>query len=98
VINSEVFSFLTFVLTTKGAFHESIRNWVQPLEFKADFDKAKKARSFGSCAWLQSKPAYISWKAELRTTESGPGNHGKSKAQPCQPILWLEGKDIRHFK
>ena len=82
------------VLTMKGTFHESIRNWVQPPEFKADFDKAKNARSFGSCAWLQSRPAYISWKAELRTTESGPENHAKPIAQPCQPILWLEGKTL----
>jgi hypothetical protein len=82
------------LLTRIGAFNEKIRKWVQPPEFKADFDKAKKARSFGSCAWVQSQPAYVSWKAALRTTESGLMNHGKSKAQPCQPILWLEGRTL----
>jgi hypothetical protein len=89
--------FIPSLLTIKGAFHESIRHWIQPPEFKADFDKAKKARDVGSCVWLQSESAYVSWKAALRTTESGPGNHGKSKAQPRQPILLFEGRALANL-
>lgn len=80
------------MLTAEGAYHETIRRWIMPPEFQSDFDKAKKARSPGSCNWLQSEPAYVSWKAELQTAETEPSGLGKFRAQPCQPILWLEGR------
>lgn len=85
-------NFFDFTLTMKVAFHESIRNWVQPTEPKVDFDRAKKVRNFGSCAWLQSEPTYVSWKAEPQTSELGPGNYGSFKARSREPILWMEGE------
>ncbi|CAN9367703.1 unnamed protein product [Alternaria alternata] len=58
------------LLITKGANFTAGVRWILPPEFRAEFDRAKKARSPGSCAWLQSLKAYTMWKESLLTDDT----------------------------
>ncbi|CAN9409120.1 unnamed protein product [Alternaria alternata] len=62
--------FRVSLLITKGANFTAGVRWILPPEFRAEFDRAKKARSPGSCAWLQSLKAYTMWKESLLTDDT----------------------------
>ncbi|OWY51406.1 hypothetical protein AALT_g4692 [Alternaria alternata] len=66
--------------------------WILPPEFRAEFDRAKKARSPGSCAWLQSLKAYTMWKESLLTDDvQTTSSRRYTRQHSCTPILLLEG-------
>ena len=46
------------LLIIKGANCNTGVRWILPPDFHAEYDRAKNARSPGSCAWLQSQLAF----------------------------------------
>jgi hypothetical protein len=84
--------FRVSLLITKGANFTAGVRWILPPEFRAEFDRAKKARSPGSCAWLQSLKAYTMWKESLLTDDvQTTSSRRYTRQHSCTPILLLEG-------
>lgn len=86
------------LLIMEGTIHDSIPNWIQPPEFSADFNRAKEARTPGSCAWLQSESSYVAWKAALQAANLESKTHGSPHVQHVPPILLFEGMSIFRSK
>ncbi|CAN9327452.1 unnamed protein product [Alternaria alternata] len=66
--------------------------WILPPDFHAEYDRAKNARSPGSCAWLQSLKVYTMWKESLYTDDlQTTSSRRYTRQHSCPPILLLEG-------
>lgn len=80
------------LLIIKGANCTTGVRWILPPDFHAEFDRAKNARSPGSCAWLQSLKVYTMWKESLYTDDlQTTSSRRYTRQHSCPPILLLEG-------
>lgn len=68
-----------------------IKSWVDPPEYKREFEKALIVRMPDTGGYLLIDPVYKSWKIET-STKYGPGLNIVNSEVP--PVLFIKGRII----